>query len=193
MCSSDLIADGRLTHSVLDAYRSARGSNVVIVPFREPIGACASELVRHEVHDNVDAALRILTAHAAWHRCLLNFLHLPNVYAVEFSVVTKAPWLINQLIDDPEVLRSAEPDELADFESDIDRQLQDDWSQYGDSTGLPKWQILSIPQDDRKVLNERARVSLTDPTCHRALARAHKVFDRVLHHVRSLVSPSARS
>lgn len=172
------VVDGRITHSALDIHRCARLGLPVLIPAREPLGTCASMMLRRGEATSQTAAREVLRAYAGWYRMATKALNSSHIHVVPFEVIVDDPWhacswsRIGDLID---ATRAAEtPTE--DIVDSLRQDLASIPGQGQPQNGVPAEWMISLPDPTRAALSTQTRAILQSAGCARDLQSAERAY-----------------
>lgn len=151
-----VVLDGRLTHSALDVLRLARSGATVVAPVRDPLATCASWMVRANAYADVDFARRTLRSYTAWYRTVARVADRHPVVIAEFRDFTKDPSHLAWRPALADLVDATRLSTLEEFETRLREDLDELPAQGAGLDGVPGHQMLSLPHEDRRELNEMA-------------------------------------
>lgn len=150
------VMDGRLTHSALDVLRLARSGATVVVPVRDPLPTCASWMVRADAYANVDFARRTLRSYSAWYRAVARVAKGHSLVIADFRSFTADPADLAARPALAPLIDLTAVSALEDFEARLRADLDETPAQGAGLDGVPGYQMLSLPHEDRRELGEIA-------------------------------------
>ena len=180
------VLDGRLTHSAIDLMTMDRAGLSTLIPARNPVDTVASLMVRANQHQSAAFARDALRSFEAWYAVAGKLLGRPTISVVSFETISTDLRPVASMFSSTAVLADRANAGNEPAKAWLEEKVKNEAGQGLALEGVPASQMVSLPRQERRHMNDDAKEILAHADLSAELTSAEETFENFMVRSRAL-------